>query len=130
MELCQKIKEENQKLKFLIAFLVSIIVACLFVELGYAEPKVLEDLNGLFVPQLKRDGATRLAMSLPGAMVMPHNLFLHSALVLFMKVPRSVQEIKEAFRFYTIERVFALAIALLFVISTSGTICGSINLIK
>lgn len=60
-----------RKLEFLIAFLVSTIAACFFGELGYAKPVASEVLDGLFVPQLKGDGATGLAISLLGAMVMP-----------------------------------------------------------
>lgn len=44
---------------------------CFFVELGYAKPDPIEVSKGLFVPQLKGNGATGLAISLLGAMVMP-----------------------------------------------------------
>lgn len=120
-----------RKLEFLIAFFVIIIAVCFFVELGYAKPAATEVLNGLFVPQLKGNGATGLAISLLGAMVMPHNLFLHSALVLSRKIPRSVRGIKEACRFYLIESAFALLVAFLInvsIISVSGSVCNSSNL--
>ncbi|KAK4748284.1 hypothetical protein SAY87_014870 [Trapa incisa] len=120
-----------RKLEFLIAFLVSTIAACFFMELGYAKPDAKEVLSGLFIPQLKGNGATGLAISLFGAMVMPHNLFLHSALVLSRKIPRSVRGIKEACRFYLIESAFALMLAFLInvsVISVSGAVCHSSNL--
>ncbi|XAR50473.1 hypothetical protein NMG60_11004810 [Bertholletia excelsa] len=120
-----------RKLEFLIAFLVFTIAACFFAELGYAKPNTSEVLHGLFIPQLKGDGATGLAISLLGAMVMPHNLFLHSALVLSRKIPRSVNGIKEACRFYMIESGFALLVAFLInvsVISVSGAVCNSSNL--
>ena len=61
-----------RKLEFLIAFLVLTIAACFFVELHYAKPDTKEVLKGLFVPQLKGNGATGLAISLLGAMVMPY----------------------------------------------------------
>ncbi|XP_073137271.1 metal transporter Nramp1-like [Henckelia pumila] len=117
-----------RKLEILIAFLVLMIAACFFAELGYAKPKALEVMNGLFVPQLKGSGATKLAISLLGAMVMPHNLFLHSALVLSRKIPRSVNGIKEACRFYLIESGVALIVAFLInvsIISVSGSVCNS-----
>lgn len=107
----------------MIAFLVFTIAGCFMAELGYAKPDAKEVVRGLFVPQLKGNGATGLAISLLGAMVMPwvhvffshfslfpfrmyshamllyafplrHNLFLHSALVLSRKIPRSVRGIK------------------------------------
>ncbi|KAK7257158.1 hypothetical protein RIF29_30928 [Crotalaria pallida] len=73
-----------RKLEFLIAFLVFTIAASFFVEPGYAKPDAKEVLNGLFVPQLNGKESTGLAISLLGAMVMPHNLFLHSALCRIM----------------------------------------------
>ncbi|XP_075666976.1 metal transporter Nramp1-like isoform X2 [Castanea sativa] len=120
-----------RKLEFLIAFLVLTIAACFFAELGYTKPAATEVVNGLFVPNLKGNGATGLAISLLGAMVMPHNLFLHSALVLSRKIPQSAQGIKEACRFYLIESAFALMVAFLInisVISVSGTVCNSSHL--
>ncbi|KAI9084509.1 hypothetical protein K1719_033497 [Acacia pycnantha] len=92
---------------------------------------LIASFGGSFVPKLKGNGATGLAISLLGAMVMPHNLFLHSALVLSRKIPRSVHGIKEACRFYMIESAFALMIAFLInvsVISVSGTVCNSPNI--
>ncbi|KAG6488424.1 metal transporter Nramp3-like isoform X2 [Zingiber officinale] len=120
-----------RKLELLIAFLVFTMAGCFFAELTYAKPKSSEILEGLFVPQLKGNGATGLAISLLGAMVMPHNLFLHSALVLSRKIPRSVRGVKEACRFYNIESAFALAVTFLInvsVISVSGSICSSKDL--
>ncbi|KAL1292687.1 metal transporter Nramp6 [Arachis ipaensis] len=120
-----------RKLEFLIAFLVFTICACFMAELGYAKPDAKEVVKGMFVPQLKGNGATGLAISLLGALVMPHNLFLHSALVLSRKIPRSVRGIKEACRFYMIESGFALMVAFLInisVISVSGAVCNSSNL--
>lgn len=60
-----------RKLEFLIAFLVFTIAGCFLAELGYAKPAAAEVVEGLFVPQLKGNGATGLAISLLGAMVMP-----------------------------------------------------------
>uniref|UniRef100_A0A6M2F8F3 Uncharacterized protein n=1 Tax=Populus davidiana TaxID=266767 RepID=A0A6M2F8F3_9ROSI len=120
-----------RKLEFFIAFLVCTIAGCFFAELGYAKPDAKEVLKGLFVPQLKGNGAAGLAISLLGAMVMPHNLFLHSALVLSRKIPRSVRGIKEACRFYMIESGFALILAFLInvsIIAVSGAVCNSQNI--
>nr|BAX09095.1 natural resistance-associated macrophage protein [Cryptomeria japonica] len=120
-----------RKLEFFIAFLVFTIAICFFLELGYSKPKSTEVLKGLFIPKLNGNGATGHAISLVGAMVMPHNLFLHSALVLSRKIPRSVHGIKEACRFYLIESAFALTVAFLInvsVISLSGAVCSSSTL--
>ncbi|KFK42462.1 hypothetical protein AALP_AA2G260000 [Arabis alpina] len=120
-----------RKLEFLIAFLVFTIAICFLIELHYSKPDAGEVLHGLFVPQLKGNGAAGLAISLLGAMVMPHNLFLHSALVLSRKIPRSASGIKEACRFYLIESGLALTVAFLInvsVISVSGAVCNASDL--
>jgi manganese transport protein len=50
---------------------VFLIATCFLVELGYSKPNASEVVRGLFVPELKGNGATGLAISLLGAMVMP-----------------------------------------------------------
>ncbi|KAH7435624.1 hypothetical protein KP509_06G072200 [Ceratopteris richardii] len=120
-----------RKLEFLIAFMVFTMAACFLAELAYARPSATEVLKGMFIPQLSGAGATGLAVSLLGAMVMPHNLFLHSALVLSRKTPRTVRGIKDACKFYVVESAFALLVAFLInvsVISVSGTVCANPNL--
>nr|GMC71573.1 Metal transporter Nramp6 [Ipomoea batatas] len=120
-----------RKLEIFIAFFVFTIVGCFCMEPGYAKPKSSEVLEGLFVPKLKGTGATKLAISLLGTMVMPHNLFLHSALVLSRKIPRSLNGINEACTFYLIQSAIALIVAFVInvcVISVSGAVCNSPNL--
>ncbi|KAK3023057.1 hypothetical protein RJ639_044773 [Escallonia herrerae] len=117
-----------RKLELLIAILVFIMAACFFTELSYVKPPAGDVLKGLFIPKLKGQGATGDAIALLGALVMPHNLFLHSALVLSRKVPKSVRGINDACRYFLIESGAALFVAFLInvsVISVSGTVCSS-----
>ncbi|KAL9229255.1 hypothetical protein vseg_004741 [Gypsophila vaccaria] len=120
-----------RKLELLIAILVFVMAACFFGEMSYVKPPAKEVLKGMFIPKLKGSGATGDAIALMGALVMPHNLFLHSALVLSRKVPASVRGVNEACKFFLWESGFALFIALLIniaVISVSGTVCyGNIS---
>eukprot|EP00249_Psilotum_nudum_P004427 c17950_g1_i2 orf=488-2176(-) len=120
-----------RKLEMLIAFLVFTMAACFFVELGNAKPPSVGVLKGLFIPRLHGSGATGIAISLLGAMVMPHNLFLHSALVLSRKIPRTLRGIKDGCRYYLVESAFALFVAFLInvsVISVSAAVCSNPNL--
>eukprot|EP00253_Pinus_taeda_P001329 PITA_01329 len=120
-----------RKLEAIVALLVFTMFGCFFGELAYAKPKADEVVKGLFVPQLKGNGATGLAISLLGAMIMPHNLFLHSALVLSRKVTPSTSGINLACRYFLIETGVALFIAFMInvaVISVAGSICLSPNL--
>ncbi|XP_052162733.1 metal transporter Nramp5 [Oryza glaberrima] len=120
-----------RKLEFLISMLVFVMAACFFGELSIVKPPAKEVMKGLFIPRLNGDGATADAIALLGALVMPHNLFLHSALVLSRKTPASVRGIKDGCRFFLYESGFALFVALLIniaVVSVSGTACSSGNL--
>ncbi|XP_008459158.2 metal transporter Nramp5-like [Cucumis melo] len=115
-----------RKLELLIAILVFVMAACFFGEMSYVKPPASGVLKGMFVPKLKGEGATADAIALLGALVMPHNLFLHSALVLSRKVPNSVRGINDACRYFLIESGIALFIAFLInvaVVSVSGTVC-------
>ncbi|KAH9757109.1 metal transporter Nramp5 [Citrus sinensis] len=120
-----------RKLEMLITVLVFIMAACFFGEMSYVKPPAADVLKGMFVPKLSGQGATGDAIALLGALVMPHNLFLHSALVLSRKVPNSVRGINDACRFFLIESGLALLVAFLInvaVISVSGTVCSATNL--
>ncbi|KAL9681605.1 hypothetical protein QQ045_013390 [Rhodiola kirilowii] len=116
-----------RKLELLITILVFVMAGCFFGELSYVRPPASGVLKGMFIPKLNGQGATGDAIALLGALVMPHNLFLHSALVLSRKIPNSVRGINDACRFFLIESGFALFIAFLInvaVISVSGTVCA------
>ncbi|MFS7938412.1 putative NRAMP family protein [Helianthus anomalus] len=120
-----------RKLEILIAILVFVMAACFFGEMSYVRPPAGEVLKGMFVPKLSGQGATGDAIALLGALVMPHNLFLHSALVLSRKIPDSVRGINDACRYFLIESGIALFVAFLInvsMISVSGTVCSAKNL--
>jgi len=120
-----------RKLEAFIALLVFLMFGCYFGVLAYAKPKAKEVFKGMFVPQLKGNGATGLAISLLGAMVMPHNLFLHSALVLSRKVTPTVSGINLARRYFLIETGISLLVAFAInvaIMSVSGAVCSSPDL--
>ncbi|KAL8059615.1 hypothetical protein ABFX02_03G098500 [Erythranthe guttata] len=102
------------------------MAACFFGELSYVKPPAKQVLKGLFIPKLNGQDATGDAIALLGALVMPHNLFLHSALVLSRKVPNSVRGVNDACRYFLIESGFALFVAFLInvaIVSVSATVC-------
>ncbi|KAI5667952.1 hypothetical protein M9H77_17805 [Catharanthus roseus] len=82
-----------RKLELLVSVLVFVMAACFFGELSYVKPPAKDVLKGMFVPKLSGKGATADAIALLGALIMPHNLFLHSALVLSRRIPKSVRGI-------------------------------------
>ncbi|KAJ1382544.1 NRAMP family [Sesbania bispinosa] len=120
-----------RKLELLISTLVFVMAACFFVEMSYVHLPLSDVLKGMFVPKLNGEGAVGDAIALLGALIMPHNLFLHSALVLSRKVPSSMNGINDACRYFLIESGFALFVAFLInvaIVSVSGTVCSTSNL--
>lgn len=90
---------------------ITIVTGCFIVELFFAQPVITDMVTGL-VPRI--DGASLyIAISILGATVMPHNLYLHSALVQTRKVGSSVPEKREACKFNLIDSVIALNGALI-----------------
>lgn len=94
----------------LILSLVAIIGAAFFVELFFARPAIGDVALG-FIPALKDDGALYLAIGIIGATVMPHNLYLHSALVQTRRSKREEGGIHTSIKFNLIDSSVALNIA-------------------
>jgi len=95
-----------------IIVLIATIGACLGVEVLLSHPTVQPLLEG-FVPSLPGAGALYLAIGILGATVMPHNLYLHSALVQSRRVQHTPLRIRAGIRFNTIDSVIALNAAFL-----------------
>jgi len=94
--------------------LVATIGTCYLVEIVMSRPEWGGVLRG-FVPRLSGHRASPdapsdlyIAMAILGATVMPHNLYLHSALVQTRKVDRSPEGLRQANKFNLIDSLFAL----------------------
>ncbi|MEP6963302.1 MAG: Nramp family divalent metal transporter, partial [Acidobacteriota bacterium] len=95
----------------IILVVIAIVTGCFLVELGFAGPSIADMATGL-IPRI--DGASLyLAISILGATVMPHNLYLHSALVQTRKVGRTSEAKREACKFNLVDSVIALNGALI-----------------
>jgi manganese transport protein len=97
--------------------LVATIGICFFIEifiLPDANPDFLAMGRSLLNPGLRRAGMAYVAIGIIGATVMPHNLYLHSALVQSRKLNLADDEhTRTAIRFNTIDSTLALSIAFL-----------------
>ena len=99
-----------------VLLLVATIGVCYFIEifvLPQTRPDFLEIGKALITPNLGRAGMMYVAIGIVGATVMPHNLYLHSALVQSRKLQKDVSSVRSAIRFNTIDSVSALAVAFL-----------------
>src|SRR5260221_1215173 len=97
-----------------VLLLVATIGVCFFIEifvLPQTQPVFLEMGRSLFTPSLRQAGMLYVAIGIIGATVMPHNLYLHSALVQSRKLQKDESSIRRAIRFNTIDSVTALSVA-------------------
>src|SRR5712675_1823539 len=98
----------------IVLLLIATIAVCYFIEifvLPQTHPDFLEMGRALVVPHIGQAGMLYVAIGIIGATVMPHNLYLHSALVQSRKLQKDEPSIRSAIRFNTIDSVVALAIA-------------------
>lgn len=101
-----------RKMEAFIIGLVFIIGASFLVEILLAKPDLGEVAKG-FIPTQMNNEALYIAIGIIGATVMPHNLYLHSALVQTRKIKRDKQGIKRALRLNFIDSAVALNLAFL-----------------
>jgi len=97
-----------------VLLLIGTIAVCYFIEifvLPQTQPSFAEMARALVSPSLRQAGMLYLAIGIIGATVMPHNLYLHSALVQSRKLQKDEPSMRSAIRFNTIDSVVALTIA-------------------
>ena len=94
-----------------ISAMVGVIVLAFAFQMFYAEPEGDRILAGLFTPQFVDTNSVLLAAGILGATVMPHVIYLHSALTQRRVVGRTEEEKKRIFRFELVDVVIAMAIA-------------------
>ncbi|KAB2641794.1 MAG: divalent metal cation transporter [Verrucomicrobia bacterium] len=81
--------------------------------LPQTQPAFADMAAALVSPDLRQAGMMVVAIGIIGATVMPHNLFLHSALVQSRKFGRDDNSIRTAIKFNTVDAAVALSIAFL-----------------
>ena len=99
-----------------ILVLVLTIGACYFIEifvLPATRPLFGELGHALIKPRLNEPGMAYVAIGIIGATVMPHNLYLHSALVQTRAFQSDEKSIRKAIQLNTVDSVVALSIAFL-----------------
>ena len=97
-----------------VVVLVATIAVSYFIEifvLPETQPSFREMGRALLTPQFRQAGMLYVAIGIIGATVMPHNLYLHSALVQSRKFQKDALSIRSAIRFNTLDSVVALSVA-------------------
>lgn len=99
-----------RKMEAFIIALVAIIGVSFLIEIILAKPDLGEVAKG-FIPHIPNNTALYIAIGIIGATVMPHNLYLHSALVQTRKIKRDDAGIKRALKLNFIDSAIALNLA-------------------
>ncbi|HEV8506513.1 MAG TPA: Nramp family divalent metal transporter [Chitinophagaceae bacterium] len=99
-----------RKMEAFIIGLVGIIGFSFLTEIILAKPNLGQVVKG-FVPHLPGNEALYIAIGIIGATVMPHNLYLHSALVQTRKFKKNERAVRRALKLNVIDSAIALNLA-------------------
>jgi len=99
-----------KRFESIIRWIIGVIGGCFIVELWLAKPVLGEVVTGL-VPTLTSE-SLYVAVAILGATVMPHNLYLHSALVQTREIDDSPAAKRQACRYNFFDSAIALNAAL------------------
>ncbi|XP_078430300.1 metal transporter Nramp3.2-like [Wolffia australiana] len=102
-----------RKLEAVFAVLISTMAISFAWMFGRTQPSGIDLLIGVFVPKLS-SRTIKQAVGVVGCVIMPHNVFLHSALVQSRKIDKNKKNhVQEAVNYYSIESTIALFISFL-----------------
>jgi manganese transport protein len=90
---------------------VFVIGTCYLAELWLAHPPLGTVARHAVVPQFAGNESVLLAVGILGATVMPHVIYLHSALTQNRVVPRNEEEAKTLYRYTRVDVLLAMSIA-------------------
>lgn len=96
-----------RKMEIFIIGLIAVIGFSFLLEIIMAKPKLSEVMTG-FVPSIPNTKALIIATGIIGATIMPHNLYLHSALVQTRKIKHDAKGIRRALKLNFIDSFVAL----------------------
>ncbi|XP_064590702.1 natural resistance-associated macrophage protein 2-like [Zonotrichia leucophrys gambelii] len=103
-----------RKLEAFFGLLITIMALTFGYEYITVKPNQQKLLQGLFIPYCQDCGTAQLeqAVGIVGAVIMPHNMYLHSALVKSRQVNRAdKREVREANKYFFIESCIALFVS-------------------
>ncbi|XP_069346872.1 natural resistance-associated macrophage protein 2 isoform X1 [Eulemur rufifrons] len=103
-----------RKLEAFFGFLITVMALTFGYEYVTVKPSQSQVLKGMFVPSCSGCQTPQIqqAVGIVGAVIMPHNMYLHSALVKSRQVNRNnKQEVREANKYFFIESCIALFVS-------------------
>jgi len=110
---------ENKGFRYIEAIVVTLVATiglCFSLEIFFSRPELAGIFSSLFIPSreiLHDREMLYIAIGILGATVMPHNLYLHSAVVQTRDFDRTPEGKREAIKYCNIDSAVALTFALL-----------------
>jgi manganese transport protein len=98
-------------LEAVIVAFVAVIGACYLGELWFAHPPLGAVAKHAFLPEFAGKDSVLIAVGILGATVMPHVIYLHSALTQRRVIPQNDEEARTLYRYTRIDVLIAMAIA-------------------
>jgi manganese transport protein len=98
-------------LEALIATIVGVIGVCYLIELEYAHPDWSQVGRHAIIPGFNGSASVIVAVGILGATVMPHVIYLHSALTQDRIVPESDDDAQQLLRYTRIDVIVAMTLA-------------------
>ncbi len=100
-----------RRLEAVVVTLVATVALCFAFEMARARPDWMAVGAGLATPRLPDRDALLIGLGILGATVMPHNLYLHSAVVQTRAWDRTREGIRSSIRWNTLDTVLSLGAA-------------------
>ena len=100
-----------RKIEAIVLTLVSTVALCFALQIFLAQPDWGGVALGMLVPTLPGTEAFYIALGILGATVMPHNLYLHTALVQTRDIGPTAADKRQAVRYNITDTVIALGAA-------------------
>lgn len=105
-------RDKGKYLEMFFLLLIATMCVCFFADFTMSDPDGMEIIRGVVEPRMKEQNIMQ-AVGMLGAIIMPHNIFLHSALVQVKGVSKSVDKVKEANFYFSLEAAMALFVSFL-----------------
>ncbi|KAJ2227954.1 hypothetical protein IWW45_006804 [Coemansia sp. RSA 485] len=113
--------------------MITTLAVCFWIEMFMIKPDAREVVKGMVIPRIPQ-GSVVQAVGIIGCVLMPHNLYLHSALVGSRKLDRRQETregaIREAMRYFRIETSISLVYAYLINMAVVIVFCKAFEILR
>ncbi|KAJ2455821.1 hypothetical protein EV183_000436 [Coemansia sp. RSA 2336] len=120
-------------MELVFGLMVTTLAVCFWLEMVLIKPDAREVVKGMVIPRIPHGSAVQ-AVGIIGCVLMPHNLFLHSALVGSRKLDRREETregaIREAMRYFKIETSISLMYAYLINMAVVVVFCKAFEMLR